>query len=56
LSEKTATRERILEAALEVFASKGYHGAIVDDIGRASRTSKGAVYHHFPNKEAVCPR
>jgi AcrR family transcriptional regulator len=48
-----ATRDRILQAALEVFAQKGYHRALVDDIVRASRTSKGAVYHHFPNKEAL---
>jgi TetR/AcrR family transcriptional regulator, fatty acid metabolism regulator protein len=50
---KVATRERILDGALDVFARKGYHRAIVDDIVRASGTSKGAVYHHFPNKEAV---
>src|SRR5215831_13277577 len=50
---KTATRDRILQAALQVFAERGYHRAIVDDIVRASRTSKGAVYHHFPNKEAL---
>ncbi len=50
---KIATRERILHAALEVFARKGYHRAVVDDIVRASDTSKGAVYHHFPNKEAL---
>ena len=50
---KIATRDRILEAALDVFARKGYHRATVDDIVRASATSKGAVYHHFPNKEAV---
>ena len=50
---KIATRERILDGALDVFARKGYHRAIVDDIVRASGTSKGAVYHHFPNKEAV---
>jgi AcrR family transcriptional regulator len=48
-----STRDRILDAALSVFAGKGYHGATVDDIVRASATSKGAVYHHFPNKEAV---
>ena len=48
-----ATRDKILQAALEVFAEKGYHRALVDDIVRASRTSKGAVYHHFPNKEAL---
>lgn len=50
---KVETRARILDAALGVFAGKGYHRATVDDIVRASRTSKGAVYHHFPNKEAV---
>lgn len=50
---KAATRQKILHAALEVFAHKGYHRAIVDDIVRASGTSKGAVYHHFPTKEAL---
>ena len=50
---KGGTRERILDAALEVFARKGYHRALVDDIVRASATSKGAVYHHFPTKEAI---
>src|SRR5262247_1342224 len=50
---RIATRERILHAALMVFARKGYHKALVDDIVRTSRTSKGAVYHHFPNKEAL---
>jgi AcrR family transcriptional regulator len=50
---RPATRERILGAALDVFARKGYHKALVDDIVRASGTSKGAVYHHFPAKEAL---
>jgi AcrR family transcriptional regulator len=50
---KMATRDKILQAALAVFAEKGYHRAAVDDIVRASLTSKGAVYHHFPNKEAL---
>lgn len=50
---KAATRQKILQAALDVFAHKGYHRAIVDDIVRVSGTSKGAVYHHFPTKEAL---
>jgi AcrR family transcriptional regulator len=50
---RPATRDKILQAAREVFAEKGYHRALVDDIVRASQTSKGAVYHHFPNKEAL---
>jgi AcrR family transcriptional regulator len=53
IAMKSGTRERILIAALAVFAAKGYHGAAVDDIVTASGTSKGAVYHHFPNKEAL---
>ena len=50
---KVSTRDRILQAALQIFAQKGYHRALVDDIVHASGTSKGAVYHHFPNKEAL---
>src|SRR3972149_4293641 len=47
------TRQRILDAAIEVFAEKGYHDTAVDDIVRASDTSKGAVYFHFPNKQGI---
>jgi AcrR family transcriptional regulator len=38
---------------MDVFASKGYHGAVVDDIVAASHTSKGAFYHYFPSKQAI---
>jgi AcrR family transcriptional regulator len=51
--DKDATRERLLEAAEQVFAEKGYHGAVVDDIIRASESSKGGFYFHFPNKQAI---
>ncbi len=47
------TRERILEAAEAVFAEKGYHDAVIDDIGRATSMSKGGLYFHFPSKEAL---
>ena len=47
------TRQRILDAAADIFAAKGYHEAAVDDIVRASATSKGAVYFHFPSKEQL---
>ncbi|MDQ7843118.1 MAG: TetR/AcrR family transcriptional regulator [Armatimonadota bacterium] len=50
---EAATRDRILTAAVEVFARKGYHGAGVEDIVQASRTSKGAFYHYFPSKQAI---
>ncbi|MCX6019358.1 MAG: TetR/AcrR family transcriptional regulator [Chloroflexi bacterium] len=47
------TRERILDAALEVFADKGFHAARMDEIVDQSKTSKGAIYFHFPNKERL---
>ncbi len=51
--DKEATRQRILEAAEDVFAEKGYHGAVIDDIIRVAKTSKGGFYFHFPNKQGV---
>ncbi len=47
------TRERILEAAVSVFASKGYHDTRVDDIVTESATSKGAFYFYFPSKQDI---
>ncbi|MEX0762521.1 MAG: TetR/AcrR family transcriptional regulator [Dehalococcoidia bacterium] len=47
------TRERILEAAEMVFADKGYHDALVDEVGRATAMSKGGLYFHFPSKEGL---
>jgi AcrR family transcriptional regulator len=47
------TRERILEAAEAVFADKGYHDAIVDEIGKRTSISKGGLYFHFPSKEGL---
>ena len=46
-------KDRILAAALEVFAAKGYHGAVVDDIVEVSKSSKGAFYHYFPSKQGI---
>lgn len=47
------TRERILDAALNVFSSKGYHGTRLDEIVNESGTSKGSIYFYFPNKEKL---
>ena len=47
------TRSRILEAAVKVFASKGYHDTKVDDIVSQSQTSKGSFYFYFPSKQDI---
>jgi len=48
-----ARRDRILDAALRVFAARGYHAASVDEIAARADTSKGGVYFHFPGKQAL---
>jgi len=45
--------ERILDAALSVFASRGYRDASVDEVAEAAETSKGGIYFHFPGKQAI---
>lgn len=50
---ESATRERLIRAAVTVFASRGYHRATVDDIVVASETSKGTFYYYFASKQAI---
>jgi len=45
------TRERLLAAALEVFARNGYDRATVDEIVSGAGFSKGAFYVHFKTKD-----
>lgn len=52
-SRSEVRRERILEAALAVFSRRGYRDAAMDEIAVESETSKGGLYFHFPNKQAL---
>lgn len=51
--QREETRRKILESAAQVFSEKGFYGAVVDDIVKASGTSKGAVYFYFESKEQI---
>lgn len=53
MSDTGSTRERILDAALNIFSNKGYYDTRLDEIAEESDTSKGAIYFHFPNKERL---
>jgi AcrR family transcriptional regulator len=44
------TRERLLLAAADAFAERGYEGTRVADIARAAGVSSGAMYAHFASK------
>ena len=47
------TRERILDAAVDVLAQRGYSAAGVQEIIDRASTSKGSFYFHFPSKEKM---
>lgn len=47
------TRSRILDAALTCFAEAGYPHTTVERIRERSGVSNGALFHHFPTKEAI---
>jgi AcrR family transcriptional regulator len=52
-SRRRSRRDEILEIAVGLFASRGYHGVSMDDIGAAAGVTGPALYHHFAGKEAM---
>lgn len=54
------TRDRILDAAEDVFYDKGYSNTTLNEIAEAASVTRGAIYWHFKNKEdlfeAMCSR
>lgn len=46
-------RERLLDAALEVFARSGYHGTRVSDIIEEAGVARGTFYLYFESKSAI---
>lgn len=49
--QKAKRRDQIVEAAAQVFAQKGYSGAVVADIAIQANIGKGTVYEYFNSKE-----
>ncbi len=50
---KAATRNKILDAALDVFYGKGFHLSTVDEIAERAGVGKGTLYRYFANKEKL---
>ena len=46
-------REKLLEAATEVFAERGYEGARVEQIADVAQVSPGLLYRHFEGKQEL---
>ena len=50
-ARRRATRERVVEAASEVFAERGFHGATVEEICERAGFTRGAFYSNFSSKD-----
>lgn len=50
-ARRQATRDRVLEAASEVFAERGFHGATVEEICERAGFTRGAFYSNFGSKD-----
>ncbi len=49
----TESKEKIIQAAITVFARKGKHGARMEDIANESGFNKAMVYYYFTNREIL---
>jgi TetR/AcrR family transcriptional regulator len=52
-AKRTRRRTEILHAALRAFRDRGYHATTLDDIAERLGVGKTALYHYFPDKEAI---
>lgn len=48
-----ATRATLIEVARRNFTDHGYSATSIDDVIREAGVARGALYHHFPGKEAL---
>jgi AcrR family transcriptional regulator len=52
-AQGAATRAALMHAARQLFATQGFAETSVDEVVTAAKVTKGAMYHHFRNKEGV---
>ncbi|HEX6831959.1 MAG TPA: helix-turn-helix domain-containing protein, partial [Rudaea sp.] len=50
---ETSTRDRLVFAALQLFAQKGYGSTSVAEVRQAADVHSGSLYHFFPGKQEL---
>src|SRR5438270_8439465 len=52
-SDNRSVREKVLVAAVQLFAEYGYHAAPLRDIARMAGIQAASIYYHYANKQAL---
>src|SRR6266446_3029351 len=52
-SDNRSVREKVLVAAVQLFAEYGYHAAPLREIARMAGIQAGSIYYHYTNKQAL---
>ncbi|MBK8997423.1 MAG: TetR/AcrR family transcriptional regulator [Myxococcales bacterium] len=53
VGESSSKRDAVLDAALELFAERGFHGTAVPLVAERAQVGAGTVYRYFESKEAL---
>lgn len=51
MKKSDKTREKILDAAVEIFAKKGFNGASTLEISKAAKCAEGTIFRYYPKKK-----
>jgi len=52
-SRATDSRDEILKAATDLFATRGFHETSMSEVARNARVSKALIFWHFKTKEEL---
>ncbi|MFD6443797.1 TetR/AcrR family transcriptional regulator [Promicromonospora sp. NPDC060204] len=47
------TARQVLDSATDLFAARGFAAVSLDDVAQAAEVTRGAVYHHYGNKQGL---
>jgi AcrR family transcriptional regulator len=53
VQQGVATRQSLLDAARTLFGEQGYAATSLDEVARAAKVTKGALYHHYSGKQEL---
>ncbi len=53
MDQPSDSQQRLIDAAAEIFAQQGYHGAGVDRIAERAGVNKRMIYHYFGDKAGL---